>query len=272
MKTRNSILLLLVLMCSTIVNAQISSWRNSSPSTSTPMSTMGQRSDISMWRNSSPREFNRPQQTKPGSNIIVNNNPWGWGWNRWDMWGAPGFGWNFWTPMWYWNDWGYRQPARIYVYDNGKRDTVKGKKPIINFALHKTTNNQIGASFAIGNKSYFIMDYVSTYEADKSTFFPYGSINRVDFPLISDLIKERTLYVGGGIRTKRTGFHTLIGFGRERVMWRGKDAIGEITFPKSQSNFLTAKVGLMHDIKNFTIKVDADPIRNYVQFGLGLNF
>ena len=78
--------------------------------------------------------------------------------------------------------------------------------------------------------------------------------------------------VGCGIRNKRTGFHTMIGFGNERIMWRGNDAIGEITFPKSQSNFVTAKVGVMKDIKNLTIKFDADPIRNYVQFGLGLNF
>ena len=73
-------------------------------------------------------------------------------------------------------------------------------------------------------------------------------------------------------RSKRMGFHTMIGFGREIIRWRGKDALGEITFPKSNSNFVTAKIGLMHDIKNFTIKVDADPIRDYVQFGLGFNF
>jgi hypothetical protein len=268
-------LLWFLLLIPTLALGQVSSWRSNPPSVSqSGPSVLGQRSDISMWRNESPREFNRPKPTKPGSNVIITqpNWGWGWGWNRWDMWGAPGFGWNYWSPMWYWNDWGYRQPARIYVYNDGKRDTIRGKKPVMTFALHKTTNQQIGASFAVGGKGYFIMDFVSTYEADRSTFFPYGTINRVDFPLISDLVKERTFYLGGGIRNKRTGFHTMIGFGRERIMWRGKDALGEITFPKSQSNFVTAKVGVMRDIKNLTIKFDADPIRNYVQFGLGLNF
>ena len=78
------LILLCVLFTFVAVNAQVSSWRNNPPSRvqSSP-SIQGQRSDISMWRNSSPREFNRPQQTKPGSNIIINDpwmwNDWGWG-------------------------------------------------------------------------------------------------------------------------------------------------------------------------------------------------
>jgi hypothetical protein len=270
-------LLLFLFLVPTIAFSQISSWRSTPPSRfqSSP-SVQGQRSDVSMWRNSNPRDFNRPQQTKPGSNIVYYDpwgwNNWGWGVNRWGLWGAPMFGWDFYTPSWYWNDWGYRQPQRIYVYEDGRRDTIKGKKPIINFGLHKTTNSQIGGYFATGNKGYFIVDFVSTYQADRSTYFPFGTIGQVDFPLIKDLKKERALYLGGGMRWGRTGFHTMVGFGRETIRWRGKDALGEITFPKSQSNFVTAKVGVLHDIKNFTLKIDSDPIRDYVQFGLGFNF
>jgi len=265
-------LLLLFLFIPMITLSQTSSWRSNPPSRvqSTP-SIQGQRSDISMWRNNPPKE-SRP--TKPSSNIIVRN-PVGWnnwGWNRWDMWGAPGFGWNYWSPSWYWNDWGYRQPSRIYIYDDGKRDTIRGVKPIINFTIHKTTNNQIGASFSTGGKNYFIIDFVTTYESDKSTFFPYGNITQIDFPLIDDLKKESTVYFGAGKRFKRTGLHALIGFGNERVFWRGKDNVGEITFPKYNSSFTTFKIGVMRDVKNFTIKFDTDPIRNYSQFGLGLNF
>jgi hypothetical protein len=271
-------LLLILLLVPTLALSQVSSWRSNPPSRvqSSP-SIQGQRSDVSMWRNDGPREFNRPQPTKPGSNIIINNNPWrwndwGWGWNRWGMWGAPMFGFNYWTPSWYWNDWGYRQPARVYVYENGKADTIRGQKPIINFVLGKTTNNQISTSIAIGNRSYFIADFVTTFESDRSTFFPFGTIDKVDFPLISDLKKERTIYLGAGKRFKRTGLHALIGFGTENVYWRGKDAYGEITFPKSQTQFTTIKIGAMRDFKNFTFKFDTDPIRGYSQFGLGLNF
>ncbi len=229
--------------------SQVSSWRSNPPQQriSTP-SVQGQRSDISMWRNDGPREFNRPQQTKPGSNIIINNNPW------------------------LWNDWGYRQPQRIYVYEDGRRDTIRGKKPIISFGLHKTTDRQIGGFFTIGNRGYFVMDFTSSYEIDRSTFFPYGTITRVDFPLIDDLVIKRSLYLGAGKRFGRTGVHAMVGFGNERVRFRGKDAIGEITFPKSYTEFASIKVGAMRDFKNFTLKFDHEPIRGYSQFGLGLNF
>lgn len=266
-------LLFLIVLLPMMAFSQVSSWRSNPPQprTSTP-SVQGQRSDISLWRTDGPREFNRPKPTKPGSNIIINNNPWGWGWNRWNLWGAPTFGFNYWNPYWYYNDLGYRQPARIYIYENGKTDTIIGRKPIVNFVLSKTTNNQIGASVAIGGKNYFIADFITTYELDRSTFFRYGTIDKVDFPLISDLKKERTIYLGAGKRIKRTGYHALIGFGTENVYWRGKDAYGEITFPKSQTQFTTIKIGAMRDLKNFTFKFDTDPIRGYSQFGIGLNF
>lgn len=266
-------LLLFLSLVPTLAFTQVSSWRSGSSSgISRGSSTLNNpsisrsQSNVSNWRSSS-SSIGRGNNRRP----VVINDPW-FGWNRWNMWGAPAFGWNFWQPMWYWNDWGYRQPARIYVYENGQRDTIRGKKPIMNFVISRTSNNQIGASFSIGNKHYFIVDYVSTYQPDVSTFFPFGTIDRVDFPLISDLIKERTIYLGGGVRFKRTGVHMMLGFGNQNVRWRGKDDFGEITFPKYNTNFMTAKIGVMHDVKNLTFKIDADPIRQFTQFGVGLNF
>jgi hypothetical protein len=273
-------LLFLLAFIPTLAFSQVSNWRSNppTPQRSTPsiQQSIPQRNDVSSWRNESPKEFNRPARTRPGSNIIVRDpwgwNNWGWGWNRWDMWGAPAFGWNFWQPSWYWNDWGYRQPARIYVYGDGKRDTVRGKKPIISFGLHKTTDDQFGGFFTIGNKGYFVMDFNSTFEIDRSTYFPYGTIDRVDFPLINDLVKKRSVYLGAGKRFKRTGVHAMFGFGNERVLFRGRDRVGEITFPKSNTQFTSIKFGALHDFKNFTLKFDTDPIRGYSQFGVGLNF
>ena len=270
----------LVLLCFLLtvlaVNGQVSSWRSNPPTRiSSGSSPIGQRNDVSMWRNSPSREFNRPEPIRPGSNITRHPytyyNNWGWGWSRWDLWGAPMIGFNYYSPYWYYNSYGYRQPARIYVYNDGKKDTIYGKKPIINFGLSKTNNNQMGGYFAIGNKDYFIMDFVSTYQQDNSTYFPYGTINKVDFPLIKDLKKERTLYLGLGKRIKRFGVHGMIGFGSENVYWRGVDKYGEITFPKYEHNFTTVKVGVIRDYKNFSFKLDHDPIRNYWQVGLGLN-
>ena len=107
-------LLFLLAFIPTLSFSQVSNWRSNPPqpqrSTSSIQQSIPQRNDVSRWRNESSREFNRPQRTRPGSNIIIRDqywgmNNWGWGWNRWGMWGAPAFGWNFWQPSWYWNDW-----------------------------------------------------------------------------------------------------------------------------------------------------------------------
>lgn len=257
--------------------SQVSSWRGSTsqqrmgPST---QQSFSQRNNMSGWRNYSPRELNRPQRNRNNTNIFLGD-PWGWdnwGWNRWNMWGAPGFGWNNWSPMWYQNDWGYRQPARVYMYEDGRIDTVRGKKPIINMGIQKSNTNQIGAFFSIGNKTYFIAEYNTTFERNNSTFFPYGKITEVDFPLVNDLIRRYSFYVGVGKRIKRTGIHMMIGNTFEDVKWRGRDDIGYITFPKYFDRFTTVKVGALHDYKNVTIKFDYDPIINNQTFGLGINF
>jgi hypothetical protein len=269
--------LLLTLFCTIMLYSQVSSWRSNppTPQRSTPsiQPSIPQRNDVSRWRNESPRESNRPQQNRRGSNIIVRDpffNDWGWGWNRWNMWGSPSFGWNHWNQGFYFNDWGYRQPARVYVYDNGKRDTIKGKKPVISFGIQKTTDNQVGGFFTIGNKGYFITEYNFTH--DRSTFYPYGRLDLVDFPLVDDLVKLNSFYVGFGKRVKRTGIHFMIGSVNEIVRYRGKDDDGYITFPKYSNQFTTIKIGTLHDYKNFTLKVDYDPIIRNGTFGLGINF
>jgi len=274
-------LLFLLAFLPTLAFSQVSNWRNNppTPQRSTPsiQPSVPQRNDVSNWRSQPPSKgYDRPIRTRPGSNIIVRDpwgwNNWGWGWNRWDMWGAPAFGWNFWNPGFYLNDWGYRQPARVYVYDNGKMDTIKGKKPVISFGIQKTGGNQIGGFFTIGTKAYFIAEYNSTFERDNSTFFPYGNITQVDFPMVSDLVEKRSFYVGIGKRIKRTGVHLMVGSVTENVKWRGRDDIGYITFPKYRDRFMSVKFGAMHDFKNLTIKFDYDPIIENSTFGLGLNF
>jgi len=272
-------LLFLLAFVPTLAFSQVSNWRSNPPqpqrSTPSVQQSTPQRNDVSSWRNESPREYNRPTRTRPGSNIIVRDpffNDWGWGWNRWNMWGAPGFGWNYWQPSFYWNDWGYRQPARIYVYDNDKRDTIRGKKPVISFGIQMTTDNQIGGFFTIGNKGYLIMEYNSSIERDNSTFFPFGNITEVDFAMVDDLVQRNSFYIGAGKRIKRTGVHFMIGTVSEDVKWRGKDDLGYITFPKYLDRFTTLKVGALHDFKNLTIKGDYDPIIKTGTIGLGINF
>jgi hypothetical protein len=266
-------LLFLFLIFPTMLFSQVSSWRTP-PTTTTTTTKTTTTTSTSSWRSSTPTEFNRPVQSRPTQNVIVGNPGFtgGFGWNRWNMWGAPTFGWNTWSPMWYMNDFGYRQPARVYYYGDGRRDTVRGKKPIISFGLHHTSNKQMGAFFTMGNKGYFVMDFNTTYQRDRSTYFPYGTIDRVDFPLISDLTKQWSVYAGAGKRIGRVGVHAMIGYANERVLWRGRDQVGEITFPKSNQNFMTFKFGAIKDFNNLTLKMDYDPVIKYGQLGLGVNF
>ena len=277
-------LLFLLAFVPTLAFSQVSNWRTTPPQQSQPQqrveaprvqTSTPQRNDVSDWRSQPPSiGYDRPLRTRPGSDIIIRNQ-WGWnnwGWNRWDMWGAPAFGWNYWNPGFYSNHWGYRQPARVYVYENGKRDTIKGKKPVISVGIQTTGGNQIGGFFTMGNKAYFIAEYNSTFERDNSTFFPYGNITQVDFPMVSDLVKQSNFYIGIGKRIKRTGIHMMIGSVTEDVKWRGKDDIGYITFPKYKDRFTTVKIGALHDFKNLTIKYDYDPIIRKSTFGLGMNF
>jgi hypothetical protein len=268
-------LLLLILLVPTVLFSQVSSWRNSPPSNSSSTTSGGSSSktnsvsenNVSTWRNSSPTEFNRPR-TNSFNNVIVHD-PWIGGWNRWQ---PPLFGWNSYNPYWYWNDFGYRQPARVYYYDNGKTDTIKGKKPIYNFGVQHTTNSQMGTFFAVGNKVYFIFDFNTTYKRDRSTFFPNGTLALVDFPIIGERVRQNNFNFGIGRRFSRTGVHMMVGAAKERVMYLGKDDVGEITFPKSSQSFVTFKFGALHDYKGLTIKMDYDPVVQYGQFGVGFNF
>jgi hypothetical protein len=188
-------LFLIFAMVPMLVIGQVSNWRTNPPqqqsapqpqrSTPSVQPSTPQRNDVSSWRSQPPSSgYDRPSRTRPGSNILVRDpffNDWGWGWNRWNMWGAPAFGWNYWNPGFYFNDWGYRQPARVYIYDNGKRDTIKGKKPVISFGIQKTSDNQVGGFFTIGNKGYLITEYNASIERDKSTFFPFGNVTPVSY-------------------------------------------------------------------------------------------
>ena len=116
------------------------------------------------------------------------------------------------------------------------------------------------------------MDYVMTYDIDRNQYYPNGNLAIADFPVSDELFrKEGALYLGGGKRYGKLGVHGMIGFGNEILRYQGRDALGGISFPKSNTNFTTFKVGIIRDFKFFTLKLDTDPIRGYSQLSIGLN-
>ena len=273
-----SIIILLVLL-PTLAFSQVSTWRQSGgsvPSSSqTSQSTqtrvqpsIPQQNNVSSWRT-------QTAPIRPGDNFegqpltrrwrATQINPYGLMWGTW--------GWYQPYPYIWYDDFGWRQRSEVRIYESGKRDTIRKERVYTSFGFGHTTNKQVAYWGTIGGKrGYFIMDYVMTYAIDQNQYYPYGQINNVDFPLSKeDWKKESTFYVGAGKRIGKIGIHGMIGFGNEVIRWQGKDAIGGISFPKSNSSFTTFKVGIIKDFKFVTLKLETDPIRGYSQISIGLN-
>ena len=266
-----------LLLIPTIVFGQVSSWRTNPPQQSqsqqrveTPRvqpSAPQQNENVSKWRMQT--EPIRPGQSFPEQPLVRRyrptiQNPYGLQYGVW--------GWYQPYPYIWYDDYGWRQRSEIRIYENGKRDTV-GRNTYFTAGLGHTNNKQASFWGVIGrNKSYFIIDYLMTYDIDRNQYFPYGNIAIADFPISkNDFRKEHTLYLGGGKRFGRLGVHGMIGFGNEILRYQGKDIIGGISFPKSNTNFTTFKFGIIRDFKFFTLKLDRDPIRNFNQISIGLN-
>lgn len=260
--------ILLFLVTYQEASSQVSSWRsgglNSSPPTNSGSMRMSpSQQDYSQWRNQRPANpyyNNRP--------MTIHNPIWVGGLHPW----FNGYGYyNMYPYSWY-DNYGYRNRGRIRVYKDGKKDTVYIKPIRVSFGIQSSTSNEIGAWLTIGNNGYFIGEYQTTINKNRPTFFPNGRLNSVDFPLVNDWINNRTLYLGVGKKYGRNGIHMSIGFNREIVRFQGKDAVGYITFPKSDNSYASLKIGYLRDIKNSTIKLDYDAVRGVGIVGVGLNF
>ena len=268
-------ILMLLLVIPMISFSQVSSWRQTGGSVSSQTtqtqtrvqpSIPQQQNNVSSWRNNPPQQ----SQTQPDrrSRVFIQN------WNRPNQFGYYWGNWGWYQPfpyIWY-DDFGWRQRSVIHVYENGRRDTIA--KPLYyTFGIGHTNNKQAAFWGAIGgDKGYFIMDYVMTYDIDRNQYYPNGNLAIADFPISKEIFKkEHTLYLGAGKRFNKLGVHGMIGFGNEIQRYQGKDDLGGISFPKSNINFTTFKVGLIRDFKWFTLKLDTDPIRGYSQMSIGLN-
>ena len=271
-------LLFLLAFIPTLAFSQVSSWRTNPPQPSQPQQRVEtprvqpnipqQNENVSRWRTQT--EPIRPGQPIPQQPLVRrwrgnNINPYGLMWGNW--------GWYQPFPYIWYDDFGWRQRSEVRIYENGRRDTIRKESVYTSFGLGHTTNNQAAFWGVVGGKKgYFIMDYVMTYDIDANDYYPNGNLAIADFPVSKEIFKkEHTLYLGAGKRFGKLGIHSMIGFGNEIQRYQGKDALGGISFPKSNINFTTFKVGLIRDFKWFTLKLDTDPIRGYSQLSIGLN-
>jgi hypothetical protein len=265
-------LLFLLAFIPTLAFSQVSNWRTNPPQqrVETPrvQPSTPQRNDVSSWRTNPPKEQLQPNPDPRGRVRIQN-------WGRPNQFGYYWGNWGWYQPIpyiWY-DDWGWRQRSVIHIYESGRKDTIRKQPTKFTIGIGHTTNNQAAFWGTIGGKKgYFIMDYVMTYDIDRNDYYPNGNLAIADFPISKDVFKkEHTLYLGAGKRFGKLGVHSMIGFGNEIQRYQGKDALGGISFPKSNINFTTIKFGAVRDFKFFTLKFDTDPIRGYSQLSIGLN-
>lgn len=260
-------------MIPSVLIGQVSKWRTDPPKPTTQSQTQSSPSrndNTSSWRNTpQPQPQLQPQNNKP---FIQENR-----YRPNVRFGSPyyqygRYGW-YYPNYYYWYDpYGFRNRGTVYIYESGKSDTIRRKPTRFSLGIQKS-NKMLGGWATIGNDGFVILDYVTTYESDNSTFFPYGTINQVDFPMVSDYVQRKVFYIGAGKTLDYKWKLSLsIGFGNEVIRYRGKDAIGYITFPKYSENFTTVKMGLIRQYKKISGKFDYDLSRKYLSLGIGLNF
>lgn len=226
--------------------------------------------------------YNQKQQTFETNtqifnrNIYYNNNDW-----RWRMWGAPVSGFVGYTPSFYYDRFGLRQPSRIYRMADGQEKTVKGEKTHWRLGLSFNTDNQLGGWVSIGNKTFFVAEYCSFLTIDQSSFIPGLTMDEVlpwNDRKLDDITKGGAFYAGAGMKTGIVGFYLMPGYGWEINNFQYFDELfilsnnGKYSFPNYKENYFTGKVGLLFDVKNVSVKFDFNPFREHMGFGLGIVF
>lgn len=209
-------------------------------------------------------------------NTYFNNYDW-----RWRMWGAPMSGFVNYTPSFYYDRFGLRQPSRIYRMANGEEKTVKGEKTHWRLGLSYNTDNQLGGWVTTGNKTFFIAEYCSFVPNDQSSFVPGLTMDYVitwNDRQLDNIVNGGVIYGGAGVKTGVIGIYLMPGYGWESNNFQFFDELfilsnnGKYSFPNFQENYFTGKFGVLADIKTLSIKLDYNPFRNNLNFGAGIVF
>lgn len=205
---------------------------------------------------------------------------WGGGWNRW---GTANWGWNSFTPFFWYDDWGYRNPGRVYIYDDGRRDTVKIEPIHGTIGVSYNNGKEIGGWLTLGKKYFFIGEFTSSYSIDASVYYPSLTYDRA-MPWkdnrLPNQVNTNMLSLGvGRMFGSKLGGYFQFGWGVNDVRRKYFDNEyilsnnGEYSFPEYRSNITTIKLGGLYNLSGkINAKIDYDLNRNLTTFGLGLRF
>ncbi len=198
---------------------------------------------------------------------------------NWVRWGAPVYGYSTFQPIYYYDRFGFRQPGRIYSYTDGRRDTIRGEKKHWRLGLSFNSEKQMGGWFSYGNKTFFMFEYCSYVESDKSSFIPDLTMSEVipwNDKRLDDLKNGGTIYAGGGFKLNKFGIYIMPGYGWGNTNFQFFDEYyilsnnGKYSFPNYSESYLTGKFGVIYDYKYFTSKLDYNPFRNDINIGVGI--
>lgn len=255
--------------------------RNSSPSNQ-PQTQQSKTYSSEFSQKSTIRQDNFQNNNPRTNQPIIYNDPWMW--NRWNRWGAPIYGFSYYDPWIFYDYRGRRIPARTYYYEDGKRDTVFGKPTKFRFGLNYSLNNEAGGWLIIGDKNFFIFDFQSKINKDKSTFYSDPRVNFVQASQVwgdkrlEDIESSISIYAGFGTRMKNTGGFVALGWVDEESNYQffdetyGLSDNGKYSFRDFSRDYFSMKFGIVHDFNKISLKGDFDPIRNNFTFGVGINF
>ena len=202
----------------------------------------------------------------------------GWG-NRWNRWGAPLGGYSYYDNWFYYDRFGYRQPARIYIYENGIKDTIRGQKTKVRFGVSYNSKKMVGGWLTIGNKNYFITEFSKSTQKDHSTYYSDLTMDQVlpwDDKKLSNLSDDWSFHAGLGRNMETINVHALIGFGKEINKYQYYDELkilsnnGNYSFQNFTDRYFSVKVGVIKDIKHLSLKADYNFVRDYIEIGVGV--
>lgn len=208
--------------------------------------------------------------------------PWwgmGWGWNRW----YPFTGWNYFDRFWWYDNWGYRNPGRVYVYSDGKRDTVKAKPLHGSVGISYNKNPEWGLWGTLGREVYVILEYSRSFQRDESAYYSditKDQVNEWGDKRFENQVRSNLFSLGLGKKiTKNVGLHAQLGFGRTTVRQTYFDELfilsnnGYYTIPDYSEKITTLKFGTLVGLsKTINGKFDYDVNRERFSLGFGVKF
>lgn len=175
-----------------------------------------------------------------------------------------------------WNKLGYRDK---FLIQNGDTTNLNVIHQRIGFTI--SSEGQPGINISIGNRLYFIFDINTFLKRDESFFYPGIDTNRSEIwndKKLKDINKSWNSSFGIGIKFKKIGLHSLVGYYKTDIRYQNFDDLfilsnnGKYSFPKESKANIYIKFGALYDWKNISIISNYNPFIKVVNGGISILF